>query len=193
MRPQEILGMVEEAAGTRMFEDRKDKAKRTMGKKEKRVAEITSLLHEEIMPKLEKLRAEKKSFIQYQKTVSELERLTRVVIASEWLSKRQQVEEREEDIKEKEQEQEDVKKGRKRSSKELEAAEKDFAAVTKKRNDEMSKGGKLKKLQDEVDRLGKDLVLVKTQAEIKEESIKKEEENVQTLVDELQEVLNAFL
>ncbi|EGO22957.1 hypothetical protein SERLADRAFT_471513, partial [Serpula lacrymans var. lacrymans S7.9] len=27
MRPQEILGMVEEAAGTRMFEERKDKAK----------------------------------------------------------------------------------------------------------------------------------------------------------------------
>jgi len=40
MHPQEILGTVEEAAGTRMFEDRKDKAKRTMGKKEKRVAEI---------------------------------------------------------------------------------------------------------------------------------------------------------
>jgi hypothetical protein len=34
MRPQEILGMVEEAAGTRMFEERKDKAKKTMGKKE---------------------------------------------------------------------------------------------------------------------------------------------------------------
>ncbi len=33
MRPQEILGMVEEAAGTRMFEERKEKAKKTMGKK----------------------------------------------------------------------------------------------------------------------------------------------------------------
>lgn len=43
MRPQEILGMVEEAAGTRMFEERKEKAKRTMGKKEKRVEEITSV------------------------------------------------------------------------------------------------------------------------------------------------------
>jgi structural maintenance of chromosome 2 len=43
MRPQEILGMVEEAAGTRMFEDRKEKAKRTMGKKEKKVQEITSV------------------------------------------------------------------------------------------------------------------------------------------------------
>lgn len=40
MRPQEILGMMEEAAGTRMFEDRKEKAKRTMAKKEKRVEEI---------------------------------------------------------------------------------------------------------------------------------------------------------
>jgi len=43
MRPQEILGMVEEAAGTRMFEDRKEKAKRTMGKKDKKVQEITSV------------------------------------------------------------------------------------------------------------------------------------------------------
>jgi len=52
MRPKEILGMVEEAAGTRMFEERKDKAKKTMGKKEKRVDEITALLAEEITPKL---------------------------------------------------------------------------------------------------------------------------------------------
>ncbi|KAH8108251.1 P-loop containing nucleoside triphosphate hydrolase protein [Phellopilus nigrolimitatus] len=55
MRPQEILGMVEEAAGTRMFEEQKDKAKKTMGKKEKRVDEITSLLAEEIIPKLDTL------------------------------------------------------------------------------------------------------------------------------------------
>jgi hypothetical protein len=34
------LGMVEEAAGTRMFEERKDKAQHTMGKKEKRVLSV---------------------------------------------------------------------------------------------------------------------------------------------------------
>jgi chromosome segregation ATPase len=49
--------MVEEAAGTRMFEDRKEKAKKTMAKKEMRVQEIKSLLDEEITPKLNKLRA----------------------------------------------------------------------------------------------------------------------------------------
>jgi hypothetical protein len=35
MKPAEILGMVEEAAGTRMFEERKEKAVKTMAKKDK--------------------------------------------------------------------------------------------------------------------------------------------------------------
>jgi hypothetical protein len=43
MKPQEILGMVEEAAGTRMFEERKDKAVKTMAKKDKKVAEMESV------------------------------------------------------------------------------------------------------------------------------------------------------
>src|SRR5258707_10468910 len=84
MRPKEILGMVEEAAGTRMFEERKDKAKKTMGKKEKRVDEITALLTEEITPKLDTLRSERRAFMQYQKANAELERLARVLRAYEW-------------------------------------------------------------------------------------------------------------
>ena len=43
MKPAEILGMVEEAAGTRMFEERKDKAVKTMAKKDKKVDEIESV------------------------------------------------------------------------------------------------------------------------------------------------------
>jgi chromosome segregation ATPase len=91
MRPKEILGVVEEAAGTRMFEERKDKAKKTMGKKEKRVDEITALLAEEITPKLDTLRAERRAFMQYQKTNTELERLARVLRAYEWTEHRAKV------------------------------------------------------------------------------------------------------
>lgn len=40
MRPAEILSMIEEAAGTSMFEDKKDKAVKTMARKEKRLDEI---------------------------------------------------------------------------------------------------------------------------------------------------------
>jgi structural maintenance of chromosome 2 len=43
MKPAEILGMVEEAAGTRMFEERKDKAVKTMTKKDKKVEELESV------------------------------------------------------------------------------------------------------------------------------------------------------
>ena len=56
MKSVEILAMIEEAAGTRMFEDRKEKANKTMAKKEMKVLEIEGLLKEEIEPKLEKLR-----------------------------------------------------------------------------------------------------------------------------------------
>lgn len=43
MKPPEILGMVEEAAGTRMFEDRKDKALKTIAKKDKKVEELNNV------------------------------------------------------------------------------------------------------------------------------------------------------
>jgi structural maintenance of chromosome 2 len=43
MKPPEILAMIEEAAGTRMFEDRKEKAFKTILKKDTKLAEITSV------------------------------------------------------------------------------------------------------------------------------------------------------
>lgn len=43
MKPAEILSMIEEAAGTKMFEDRKAKAFATMTKKEKKVEEINTV------------------------------------------------------------------------------------------------------------------------------------------------------
>lgn len=43
MKPPEILGMVEEAAGTRMFEDRKEKALKTISKKDKKVEELVNV------------------------------------------------------------------------------------------------------------------------------------------------------
>lgn len=62
MKPLEILSLIEEAAGTRTFEERKDKAQKTMAKKEAKLTEIRNLLSEEIEPKLEKLRNEKRNF-----------------------------------------------------------------------------------------------------------------------------------
>lgn len=49
MKPPEILAMIEEAAGTRMFEDRKEKAHKTMEKKDSKLGEITLVKNDEII------------------------------------------------------------------------------------------------------------------------------------------------
>lgn len=193
MRPQEILGMVEEAAGTRMFEDRKDKAIKTMAKKDKRVQEILSLLREEITPKLEKLRTEKRSFIAYQKSVSELEKIGRLLRASEWTESQEKVAKKEQEIEEKKAEIETVNQRKKKAQRESEAAEKDMEAVTKKRDAEIAKGGKMKKLEEEVQELAKAAYKTKTQAEIKEGTIKDEEGSINSLTDELNAVRDQSL
>ena len=43
MKPPEILAMIEEAAGTRMFEDKKEAAIKTIEKKEKKLEEINTV------------------------------------------------------------------------------------------------------------------------------------------------------
>jgi structural maintenance of chromosome 2 len=48
MKPAEILVMIEEAAGTRMFEEKKDKALKTIMKKDQKLKEITEVRIEPI-------------------------------------------------------------------------------------------------------------------------------------------------
>jgi structural maintenance of chromosome 2 len=180
--------MVEEASGTRMFEERKDKAKRTMSKKDKRVQEITALLAEEITPKLDKLRDEKRSFLQWQKACSELERIGRVLRAWEWTDAREKVDKKQSEIDKKEKEMGKMGKERERFVREGEAAEKDAEDVISKREQEMKKGGKYQKREEEVAELEKVLVKIRTQVEIKNTTITDEADKVTTLGAELCEV-----
>lgn len=188
MRPQEILGMVEEAAGTRMFEDRKEKALKTIKKKEKRVQEITTDLENEIKPKLEKLRSEKRKFIEYQKAIKELEHIGRKIKAWDWTLAQERVEKKGEEIEAKEREIKELESEKKSALKEIKASEKAMETVQAQRTAEISKGGKLKKLQEKVDTLEKDVVKYKTQAEIKEDSVAQEEAKGKALVQELEDV-----
>ena len=57
--------MIQEAAGTKMYEMKKASALKTMTKKQVKVNEINRILEEEITPQLDKLRAEKQHYIQW--------------------------------------------------------------------------------------------------------------------------------
>ena len=63
MKPIETLSMIEEAAGTRMYENKKCQALRTLEKKQNKVDEINRLLSEEITPTLEKLQRERSNYM----------------------------------------------------------------------------------------------------------------------------------
>ncbi|KAJ2936738.1 hypothetical protein H1R20_g347, partial [Candolleomyces eurysporus] len=186
MRPQEILGMVEEAAGTRMFEDRKDKALKTMKKKEKRVLEITNDLENEIQPKLEKLRIEKRKFLEYTKAVKELEHIARTIRAWEWTESQRSLAIKDKEINKKQGEIEGYEQAKKDAQKELKASEKAQADVTARRNKEIAKGGKLKQLQEQVDNLEKVVVKYTTQAELKGKTVAEEKEKSQELEEDLE-------
>lgn len=188
MRPQEILGMVEEAAGTRMFEERKDKAKKTMEKKEKRVQEITSLLQEEITPKLDNLREDKRQFLAFQKIRSELEKVGRKLRAWEWIAANKRVEKAEVDIEVKRAEIEANEKRKKKLIKETKAAEKAKEEVNAKREAERKKGGKSKKLEEELAALEKELVKVRTQLDLANGNIADENKHVAIAEAALQEL-----
>ena len=81
MKPPEILSMIEEAAGTRMYEAKKQQAEKTIEKKDARLKEINDILNEEINPTLKKLREERSAYLEFQKIQRELEHLTKLYLA----------------------------------------------------------------------------------------------------------------
>lgn len=193
MRPKEILGMVEEAAGTRMFEERKDKAKKTMGKKEKRVDEITALLTEEITPKLDTLRSERRAFMQYQKANTELEHLARVLRAYEWTDLRAKASRKDAQISDRERDIEQARREKERAVREAGVAEKNRLDVQAQRDRELKKGGKVTRLEEEAKELEKAVIKSRTQAEIKEGTIKDEETALEASRREFSEVRASVL
>ncbi|XP_043674818.1 structural maintenance of chromosomes protein 2 isoform X1 [Vespula pensylvanica] len=81
MKPSEILSMIEEAAGTRMYENKKQTALKTIEKKDNRLKEINDVLQEEIAPKLNKLKQERSQYMEFQRMQRELEHYKRINIA----------------------------------------------------------------------------------------------------------------
>jgi structural maintenance of chromosome 2 len=76
--------MVEEAAGTRMYETKRVAALRTIEKKQSKVDELNAVLSEEITPTLERLRGEKQNYLKWSKNSADIERIERFVIAAEF-------------------------------------------------------------------------------------------------------------
>lgn len=176
MKAAEILAMIEEAAGTRMFEDRKEKATKTMAKKEMKVLEIEGLLKEEIEPKLDKLRGEKRAWLDYQKTQSELERLTRVVTAADYVRAGEKMKSASQEHEIKRAKVQYLEDNALKLKREIENLEEDAQRVKSIREKEMRKGGRFQELENKVKEYSHELVRLGTVLDLKQSSIAEEEQ-----------------
>jgi structural maintenance of chromosome 2 len=181
MKATEVLAMIEEASGTRMFEERKDKAFKTMSKKDKKVEEINGLLQDEIEPKLDKLRGEKRAFLDFQQTQIELERLTKLIVAHDFIMNQRKAESSGKDYEAKKQRLEDLEASEKRLKNEIANLAEDLKRVKAQREKEHRKGGRYQELDDQVKAKAEDKVRLETSIGLMKENLAKEQKTRQEI------------
>lgn len=84
--------MIEEAAGTSMYETKKEASIKLIEKKDAKVRETNTLIKEEIEPKLEKLRQERTAYMEFQKICRDIEYITRISISYQYLQQQKSLE-----------------------------------------------------------------------------------------------------
>lgn len=84
MKPREILGLIEEAAGTGMYEKERVKTLKEITNLEGPMRHTQLMLLEEIQPQLEALRQAKREYLEYQQLAASVERSERAAVATEW-------------------------------------------------------------------------------------------------------------
>lgn len=181
MKPMETLALIEESAGTRMFEDRKSKAIGTLEKKERKVEEITTLLADTIEPKLKVLRAERAEFLEYKRTESDLERLQRLLRAHEYSRDTKALKEEQgkhSDLKESLSE---LVQQHKTDKLALESVDDEIFGVVKRKEKESKSNSKLRELEDGCKELSSSMVRIQTQIDFKKDALVSEE----TVLDQL--------
>eukprot|EP01062_Namystynia_karyoxenos_P058908 TRINITY_DN50364_c0_g1_i1.p1 TRINITY_DN50364_c0_g1~~TRINITY_DN50364_c0_g1_i1.p1 ORF type:complete len:1203 (+),score=599.67 TRINITY_DN50364_c0_g1_i1:129-3737(+) len=92
MKPQETLSMLEEAAGTRMFEVKKVSAYQQIQRKDQKLAEIDRQLEEDIAPRLKQLEAERREYDRFIQEKTEIEKLSRLKLAYDYEHAKEEVE-----------------------------------------------------------------------------------------------------
>ncbi|XP_059624894.1 structural maintenance of chromosomes protein 2-1 [Cornus florida] len=185
MKPPEILSMLEEAAGTRMYETKKEAALKTLEKKQSKVDEIDKLLDQEILPALEKLRKERMQYMQWANGNAELDRLKRFCIAYEYVQAEKIKDTAIQGVEGKKTKISEIDDNAERMRLELQEGETEVAKLTAEK--EASMGGEVKSLSEKVDALSHDLVREVSVLKNQEEILMNEKENAEKIVRSIEE------
>ncbi|KAI9153657.1 hypothetical protein LWI28_014566 [Acer negundo] len=186
MKPPEILSMLEEAAGTRMYETKKEAALKTLEKKQSKVDEINKLLDQEILPALEKLRKERTQYMQWANGSAELDRLRRFCIAYEYVQAEKIRDSAVGDVEQVKAKIAEIDENTQRTRLEILEMEKQVSNLTAEK--EASMGGEVKILSDKVDKLSQGLVLEVSVLNNKDDNHRSEKENAEKIVRNIEDL-----
>ncbi|NP_001154943.1 structural maintenance of chromosomes 2 [Nasonia vitripennis] len=136
MKPPEILSMIEEAAGTKMYETKKAASLKLIEKKDSKLREINDILKDELGPKIAKLKEERAQYMEYQRVTRELEHCKRIYIAWKYVNALRNSDKANEDVQAIKQKIEDKQKNIKDGEQEIKNIEQLIVEITEKRNSE---------------------------------------------------------
>eukprot|EP00928_Gymnodinium_smaydae_P079949 TRINITY_DN63775_c0_g1_i1.p1 TRINITY_DN63775_c0_g1~~TRINITY_DN63775_c0_g1_i1.p1 ORF type:complete len:1208 (-),score=384.26 TRINITY_DN63775_c0_g1_i1:110-3733(-) len=186
MKPQETLSMIEEAAGTRMYENKKAGALKTLEKKQNKVDEINRLLAEEITPTLEKLQKERANYMLWVSNNNEIERLERFCIAFDYVQAKNRLDSRNQQLEEMEEAQRKLGSEVKALGDRETQVQKEIQSQTAQRDRQRSQ--EMKKLEDKHTELSKAVTSMESKLKNREsdiESIKAGQKKSASVMDEL--------
>lgn len=190
MKPPEILSMLEEAAGTRMYETKKDAALKTLEKKQSKVDEINKLLDLEILPALEKLRRERTQYMQWANGIAELDRLKRFCIAYEYVQAEKIRDSAVSEVEQVNAKIVEIDENTGKMKAEIQEMETKMKEITAER--EASMGGEVKILSDKVDALSQDLVREVSILNNKEDNLKTENKDAEKVISHCRQLTRFF-
>ncbi|XP_008800994.2 structural maintenance of chromosomes protein 2-1-like [Phoenix dactylifera] len=185
MKPPEILSMLEEAAGTRMYEMKKESALKTLEKKQSKVDEINKLLDQEILPALEKLRKERTQYMRWANGNAELDRLRRFCIAYEFVQAEKVRDSAVNEVGQMRMKIAELDDGTQRLKSEIQEMEKKISILTAEKEGKV--GGVMKALSEKVDTLSRTLVKETSVLNNQEESLNAEKEATQKVIKSIED------
>ncbi|KAF3508686.1 hypothetical protein F2Q69_00007803 [Brassica cretica] len=186
MKPPEILSMLEEAAGTRMYENKKEAALKTLEKKQTKVDEINKLLDQEISPALEKLRKEKAQYMQWANGNAELDRLKRFCLAFQYVQAEKVRDSSLHGVEQMKTKMTSIDEETEKTLGEISELDKQVKALTRAR--EASMGGEVKTLSDKVDALSNEVTREFSKLNNMEDTLQGEENNAEKIVHNIEDL-----
>lgn len=186
MKPPEILSLLEEASGTRLYEKKKDNALKTLDKKQTKLSEIDQVINVELRPALQKLEKDCAQYHEYAVLSQNLERLKRFCIAYDYWTSSRNLVHGESDIQLMQRGLAELDEKRKALEADVQDKESDMRALQTEK--EIQSSGEMKELQKEADELNMRLTKETTNWKNKKDTLHAEKQALKQIVNNLEEL-----